>query len=242
MAELIFYERVAVLDREKHKNLKLQPKGNQAFAAKTHAVPLVAAEYADAGREYPIVFSRTPEGKLLSLAVTGVRQDENLFVDGDGVWQARYIPAFVRRYPFVFAATGEEQLTVCIDESYPGFGDKEGNAIFEDGGEPTPYMKGIFDLLVEYQRQAVFTENFLKKLDASGLLTTAELRAETPTGERAQLQGVLVVDGKKFESLPEATLKEWFASGELGAVYAHLFSLGNVQELARRLPVRKSGK
>ncbi len=124
-----FTKNVAVLDREKHSTLRIKPTGDHHFAAKAHAIPLVAAEYVDAGREYPIVFARTTDGKLISFALTGARQDENLYLDANGLWDARYIPAFVRRYPFVFAETGPEQLTVCIDESFPGFNDTEGETL-----------------------------------------------------------------------------------------------------------------
>lgn len=237
MAELLFYEKVTILDREKHRTLRLKALGDHRYAAKAHAIPLMAAEYVEASREYPIVFARTPEGKMLSLALTGTQQGENLYLDADGRWDARYIPAFVRRYPFVFAETGPDQLTACMDESFPGFSQTEGEALFRDNGESTPFMQGYFDLLTECQRQTVLTESFLKKLEASGVLMEAQMRAETPDGRCAQLQGVLVVDSNKFQGLPPETLKEWFLSGELGLVYAHLFSLGNIVELARRMPL-----
>jgi hypothetical protein len=36
--------------------------------------------------------------------------------------------------------------------------------------------------------------------------------------------------------LPDATLKDLFVSGEVGLIYAHLLSLGNLLELLRRQP------
>ena len=40
--------------------------------------------------------------------ILGGEKDQNLYLDDAGKWTARYIPAFVRRYPFVFAQTGTE--------------------------------------------------------------------------------------------------------------------------------------
>lgn len=134
---------------------------------------------------------------------------------------------------------GPDQLIACVDEGYPGFNKKEGEALFDRDGEPTPFMKGILDLLTEFQRQETLTEAFVKKLESSGILMETELRAISHDGLRAQIKGVLVVDAKKFQCLPEAQLKEWFTSGELGLVYAHLFSLGNITELVRRMPAPK---
>lgn len=239
MPELLFYENVAAIGRERHGKHRVKPLGDHGFAATAHAVPLVVAEYVEASREYPIVFARTPDGQMLSLALTGTQVGQNHYLDENKRWNARYVPIFVQRYPFVFAQTGPDQLTACIDESYPGFNTEEGEMLFDTDGGPTPFMKAVFDLLTEYQRQVTLTNAFVKKLEASGLLMEAELRAATHDGQHAQIKGVLVVDAKKFRCLPEAQLQEWFASGELGLVYAHLFSLGNIAELVRRMPAPK---
>jgi hypothetical protein len=139
----------------------------------------------------------------------------------------------------VFAQTGPDQLTACIDESYPGFNEEEGEELFDKDGGATSFMKGIFDLLTEFQSQVTLTDTFVKKIEASGLLIETELRAVSHDGQSAQIKGVLVVDAKEFQCLPDPQLKEWFSSGELGLIYAHLFSLGNISELVRRMPAPK---
>lgn len=236
MSALMFYEDVAVLNRDFHRNLKLKPLGNLAFAARVPAVPIVAGEFADIAREYPIAFLRAQRGGMLPVALTGAHAGQNLFVDAKGRWDARYVPAFVRRYPFVFAETGPDQLTVCIDETWPGFDEDEGEPLFDAAGAPSPLLKGVLDRLTEYQRQVALTERFAARLEAAGLLMEAAARADLVDGRKLALQGFMVVDEPKFRALPEATIKEWFASGELGLVYAHLMSLSNLLDLARRLP------
>jgi hypothetical protein len=244
MTTLLIYQDAVALDRDRHRALKLKPTDNARFAATAHVVPLVAVEFAEAAREYPIVFARGAgdadtdgvPGELLCFALTGTHEDVNLYLDAAGRWDADYVPAFIRRYPFVYAQTGTDQLTVCIDETYPGFDDSEGEPLFDAAGEAAPLLKNALKLLTDYQQQVQLTGSFLKKLDASGLLMEAQLEANFPDGRRALVQGMLVVDETKLKQLPPATLQEWFVSGELGLIYAHLLSLGNLSRLVQRMP------
>ena len=95
---------------------------------------------------------------MAPVALLGLRNEENLFIVGDGSWNACYIPAFVRRYPFVFAETGEEgQRVACINASFSGFSCGDGEALFENG-EATQILTQAIDFLEEYQKQHISTE------------------------------------------------------------------------------------
>jgi hypothetical protein len=241
MTTLLIYQDAVALDRERHRSLKLKPTDNARFAAAAHVVPLVAIEFAEAAREYPIVFARGSTedgqpGELLCYALTGTREGENLYLNAQGHWDANYIPAFIRRYPFVFAQTGDDQLTVCIDETFPGFDENEGEPLFDAEGEPAPLLKNALELLTDFQQQVQRTGDFLKQLDAAGILEETQLRADFPDGRHALVQGMLVVDEAKLKQLPADITQPWLASGELGLIYAHLLSLGNFQSLVKRIP------
>ena len=121
MSEMMFYERVVALNDQAHAKLKVRPAISFAYAARTNSVPLLASEFFDAAREYPIVFARGETGPVPA-ALLGLREAENLFVDRDGRWDARYVPAFVRRYPFVPGKGANGELLVCIDEASECFG------------------------------------------------------------------------------------------------------------------------
>ena len=240
MTTLLIYQNAVTLDRERHRHLRLKSQDTTSFAAAVHAVPLAAVEFAEVAREYPIVFARgaTVEdkpGELLCYALTGLHQGENLYLDAAGRWVAQYVPAFIRRYPFVFAETGVDQLSVCIDESYAGFNESAGEPLFDEAGAPAAVLNNALELLTDYQRQVQLTSAFLKKLDAANLLMQSELRADFPDGRNALVQGLLVVDEAKLKQLPVAALQEWLASGELGLLYAHLLSLGNLKQLVQRM-------
>src|SRR5271169_2906177 len=77
-----------------------RPK-NHLYARGTNSVALTFAEFAQAMRSYPIVF--TGGEPVAAMAILGLRDKENLFVDAAGNWQSgAYVPAYIRRYPFIF--------------------------------------------------------------------------------------------------------------------------------------------
>ena len=99
MAQMLFYERPVALNRERHRLLRLAPAANHyGFAARTNAVPIASTEFAEAARDYPIVFVGEEGGPFNVAALVGLRDQQNLMVDGEGQWATGcYVPAFARR-------------------------------------------------------------------------------------------------------------------------------------------------
>ena len=238
MAQQMFYEKPALLDREKHRKLRVQPTGGFGFSRKSNSLYLAAAEFNEACKEYPIVFTRSPDGKTVPVAVLGLREKENLFVDDQGRWLARYLPAFLRRYPFVLTPIPGQSLAVCIDEAYPGLGETAGQALFDEQGQETPFLKQTLEFLSQYQREYARTEAFCKRLEENGLLKETNVRADLRDGRTFTVNGLRVIDEKKLQELPDAVALSLFRSGEMNLVTAHLLSLSNIQRLADRLAER----
>ncbi len=229
----LFYKSVVALDRQAHARLKVRNPENYLFTANAPLMPLLTAEFAPIAREYPIVFMND-EGTIIPVALTGMPQGKNLFLNEKGLWDARYVPAYVRRYPFVFVETAPEQFTVCVDSTSNLLNETEGLPLFESNGEPSETLQTTIKRLGEYQRVMALTRSFMQRLADAKLLMEANAKADLPDGRSFVWRGFWVVDETRFRDLPEATLKEWFASGELGLIYAHLLSLGNLSELLRR--------
>ena len=235
-ASLLFYTRPVVLDRAQHAALKFETSADLGFAAGASVVPLLSVEFVDAAREYPIVFLRNAEAVLAPVVLTGTPAGHNVYVEKSGRWNARYVPAYVRRYPFVLAQTAPDQFTVCIDEACPGLDASHGTALFDSSGKPSGTLQQVVSGLSEFQRQAKLTETFMQRLEAAGLLMEASGRVNVIDGRHLNLQGFWVVDEARLRALPPDTLQSLLASGELGLIYAHLLSLGNLTELVRRAP------
>jgi hypothetical protein len=227
-----FYQNPVVLDREKHKDLRIQ-SGDARFASQHQAVPLVAAEFAEACLEYPIVFIKGQNEQWMALALTGLKQETNAFVDDQGVWNARYVPVSVRRYPFILAEGANNQLSLAVDMTAPQLG-KEGEALLNDKGEPTEFAQNIMTLLANFQNQATSTTALVKQLNEAGLLTQQNLQVRLTDERSAIVEGVWIVDEAKFQQLPDNKVLAWFKSGELGPIYAQMLSLRNLLPLLER--------
>lgn len=240
MTTLLFYKRPVPLNSEVHLHARLgQLSGNYSFSLETNSIPLAAVEFFDTAREYPIAFTGRPDGGMFPIALLGVRQNENLFVGADGRWEGRYIPAFVRRYPFVLAEKQDAQdFNVYLDEAYPGFGAEDGERLFTDAGEHTPLLKQALEFLSTYQGEIARTRVFVERLQALDLLIPRVVEVVRNDQPPMVLQGFSVVDEGRLMALPDAQLIELARSGLLAWIYAHLMSLGNVSGLAERLNVR----
>jgi hypothetical protein len=239
MADLLFYQKPIPLNKKEHQTKKIKSQANNfKFASKTNSVILAGVEFSEAAKEYPIVFAQAGESAV-PVALLGLRNEENLFINEDGSWDAKYIPAFVRRYPFVLADTGESgQRVVCIDEGYAGFNDSEGEPLFE-GDEPAPMLKQALEFLEEYQKQYVRTEAFVRRLKENDLLMALNAKIDLVDGQQFGLTGLLAVDERKLLQLADDKALELFRSGELSWIYCHLMSLGSMARMLDRMAGRK---
>jgi hypothetical protein len=236
MSEMLFYEKVVALNDQAHGQLKVKPTSNFLYAAKTNSIPLLVTEFFECAREYPIVFVQAEEGPVPA-ALVGLRDAENLFVDAEGKWDARYIPAFVRRYPFVPGKGDQGQLIVCIDEDAPCFGTTEGDALFADG-KPAAPLEHAIKFLTEFHQVAAETQRIGQRLQSLGLLKAADSQARMADGREFRLQGLFVVDEAKLRALDKDQVQTLFADGILGLVYAQLLSMGSLSNLIDRMSRR----
>lgn len=240
MSTFAFYNKVVALNSKLHRNLKFAAnEANFSFARDTTAVLMAGVEFAEAGREYPIVFIRGEDKQMRPVALLGVRNAENLFVDEQGKWDARYIPAFVRRYPFVMAEGGEQgKLVVCVDESCPALNVDQGELLINAEGKLEPRMNEVMQFLQNFQQDFSRTELITKQLDELGLFVQQGARFDTATGETFQLNDFYLIDEAKFGQIADDKLPQLFRSGALGLVYLHLASLGNMRKLLDRVSAR----
>jgi len=239
MSEMMFYESVVALNDQTHAKVKMRPATSFTYAAKTNSVPLLASEFFEAAREYPIVFAHGEAGPMPAVLL-GLRESENLYVDNAGKWDARYIPAFVRRYPFVPGKGAQGELLVCIDEASECFDADVGEPLFA-AGKPTPQLEHAMKFLAEFHQAAGATELLGRRLQELGLLRQADSLAQLNDGSQFRLNGLNVVDEAKLRELDRDAVQELFGNGSLSVIYAHLMSLGNLGALVDRLSRRLAG-
>ena len=226
----LFYRSVRPLDSARDAGTVVKTASDFSFARATNAVPLNAVEYIYALRHYPIVFSDS--APLMTLAVLGIREDANLFVDAHGEWRkGAYIPAYVRRYPFIFIAGSEaDKYTLGIDERAPHVGADGGAPLFVNG-QPSEPLKHALAFCSEYQTHIKLTQDFCEAVKKRDLLVGQNANFEFKSGERARIQGFQVIDEAKFRALPDDVILEWRRNGYLPLIFAHLFSMRSWAEL-----------
>ena len=246
MAEVLFYERPVPLNRTEHKDLRIKPIPNLKFAGTVHSVPLTGVEFPSAARDLPILFGGVTAADAGPMVLLGLRQNENLYVNDAGQWEANvYIPAFVRRYPFVLAekpagAEGDD-FTVFLDEAYEGFGTVEGERLFKEDGTETEMLTSAVKFLGEFQSHITRTQWFMEQLRKHDLLEPRNIRLERG-GNSINLNGLFVVNEDKLRQLDEKTTHEFLREGVFGWIYAHLLSLNNIDRVSMRLSQREQAE
>jgi hypothetical protein len=234
----LFYKNVVPLSKEQHGTLSISSTEGFRFAASTNSVYIAAAEFARAAWEYPIIFGADSEGTVFPMVGLGLRNNENLYVNAEGRWNASYVPAYVRRYPFILAKVEptSEHYTVCLDDEYPGLNaNGEGNALFDDKGEQTAIVTQAIDFLKDYEKLRHATSLFCKSLVEFDLLDTMKASIEIKSGEKHALGGFQCVNREKLNALKQKNLVSLVKTGQMELIYLHLFSLNNIKGLTKKL-------
>lgn len=237
--QVLFYKQPQPLSVEQHAALGVkqipQPFG---FLREAHAVPLTISEFGSAASSFPIIFVG-PE--FTPVAVMGVQQGQNLYVTPEGqVEPDYYVPAFVRRYPFVFAADGDsDRLILCIDRAAPMVSNQPDVPLFENG-EPSKFTNDAIEFCKEFERQRRATTEFIdiiKKYDLFEPKTVAFQPRDAQgneAGEQQKIADYYAISETKMNELPPEKFIELRDNGILGASYAHLVSLLNWSNIIQR--------
>jgi len=227
---VLFYSKPEPLSKEAHANLGLRridkPYG---FAAGSQVAPLTVAEFPAAALSFPVIFAGE---RYQPLAVMGVNGDINMFIQPDGAFEAGvYIPAYIRRYPFVLANDPKgEQLVVCIDRAAPMLGDLPDMAFFDAAGEPTQYTKNCMNFCNDFEVEVRRTDSFIALLKDLDLFEsrTQTYTPSNPDGSPGAPQTVaeyFAISETKLKALPPEKAQELLVNGAMGQIYAHLNSL-----------------
>ncbi|MDE1150430.1 MAG: SapC family protein [Azospirillaceae bacterium] len=232
-----FYQRPRPLQAERDGDLSLAAIKDYHFAANANSVPVIAAEMTLACKVYPLLFvdGATPQ----AVALLGLRNGENLFVDADGTWAAgAYVPAYVRRYPFIFMENRDRaEFTLCIDEAAAAVTRGGENPLFVDG-QPTEATRNALAFCSDYQGHYAFTAEFVAAAAKADLLVENRADVTLADGQKLSLAGFKVIDEAKFNALPAEEFQRWRERGFLPLVYAHFVSISNWASLVDRTSQR----
>ena len=241
---VLLYSRPEPLNPELHGKIGLKRLDNPfAFAATTHLIPLTVTEFQPAALSYPVIFVG---GDFTPVGVMGLREGENLYLtDTSGTDPEIYVPAYVRRYPFVFANDQtSDRMILCIDRGAAHLAEDGGDVPLFSGTEPTDYTKNAMEFCREFEGERRRTEDFVKLLRDLDLFEVKQAVFTPPTadgspGQPQVLAEYFAVSEDKLGKLPQEKLIELFQNGALQQIYAHLLSLLGWERLVVRAMTRQ---
>ena len=234
--QLLIYEHAVPVNSQRHGDWSVKAGADYGFARHVNAVPLMATEFQAAAAEYAIVFTGT-EDAVMPAVILGVRERENLFIAEAGSWRAKYIPAFLRRYPFVFSSTENgSTFTLCIDEEFAGINqDGRGERLFDSQGERTQYLQNVLGFLQVFQAQFNRTQAFCKRVQELKLLEPMQAQFTLNTGQKLALTGFQAINRQRLNALDGEQLATLAKADELELLYTHLLSMQNFRPMVERV-------
>jgi hypothetical protein len=220
----LFYKNPQPLEPGRHAKAGLSPKGNFNFSRTTNAVAITVPEFSTAAFNYPIVFSTVKP--IVPFAVLGIRDNENLLVRPDGTWREHaYVPAYVRRYPFIFSEVpNSDRLVLCVDEGSEQFETTSEQPFFVDG-KPSENLQRALQFSEQFHAHLDETRRFCAWLDENSFLEEKMARADLANGQSFSMRGFRVISSEKMNTLTDAQILELHRKGWLALMYFHLQSL-----------------
>ena len=233
----MFYKEIVPLNATQHGTLKIRPVEKSPFIAQTHAIPITVDEFGLAQRHYPIVFSIGENP--IPIALMGLNEGINVFLDPDGrpIDTTTYIPAYIRRYPFLLAKLNQEtdELSLCFDPTTEAVGEFDDGQPLFDGDQPSDATKAILEFCEQFETAGQRTAAFMEDIKKSGLLMDGEVAIQ-PEGYQQPFiyRGFQMIDEEKLRELRGDELRKMNQNGMLPLLYAHLFSLAQMREVFAR--------
>jgi hypothetical protein len=220
-----------ILHREAHRLLKLnRVDRDMNWVRGLITINLAAAEMPSAALAFPCVMTHSESGGRL-LAIAGLEQGRNLFVDTKGKWLGDYLPAVLRTWPFRLLDKVDEEGARPIAVQREALSSSQGDALFDDQGQEMPWLKAVMQDLVALDAGETTTSEMVNALHAAGVLTERALQAVLPNGRQMELTGFLSVDEHKLNALEDKVVADLHRQGALAMAYLHLLSLRKFKDL-----------
>lgn len=220
-----------ILHREAHRLLKFnRVERDMNWVRGLITVNLAASEMPSAALAFPCVMTHSDTGGRL-LAIAGLEQGRNLFVDAQGHWTGGYLPAVLRTWPFRLLDKEDEEGARPIAVQREALSVSQGEALFDEQGQEMPWLKGVMQELVALDAGETTTSEMVNALHAAGVLTERALQAVLPNGRQMELTGFLSVDEHKLHALEDKVLADLHRQGALAMAYLHLLSLRKFKDL-----------
>ena len=234
----LFYNDLMPLNSRDHAKWHSKSIDSAKWLVGQHAIPLTVDEFVQAQRDYPIVFSSGDNP--LPLALMGLNEGVNTFVDDEGkVNDPVYLPAYIRRYPFMLAKLqpNSDELSLCFDPTTDAVGEfKDGEALFDDEGKPAAATQRVLEFCQHFEEAGQRTKNFIDELKKHELLMDGEIAISTNDNPDNPYiyRGFQMINQEKLREVRGDVPRTWNQNGLIALIYAHLFSLDLMRAIFAR--------
>ncbi|MGN7161831.1 SapC family protein [Sphingomonas sp. SAFR-052] len=233
----LFYNQLEPLSSQTHGNWKVRSSDRAPFLTGQHAIPVTVEEFPLVQRRMPIVFSVGDDP--VPLALMGLNEGVNTFLDDEGrlIDQETYIPAYIRRYPYLLARLrpDSDELSLCFDPTSDVIGPFEDGEPLFDGDQPSEVTKQILAFNEQFEQAGQKTGMFMKEIKDMGLLMDGEVSIQQEGNDQPFVyRGFQMVSEEKLNELRGDQLRKMQQSGMLPLIFAHLFSLSLMRDVFAR--------
>ena len=171
----LFYNGLEPLSSETHATWRVRQLDAAPFLVGQHAIPITTDEFPLVQRFMPIVFSIGDDA--IPLALMGLNEGVNVFVGDDGKLTENnlYVPAYVRRYPYMLARLrpDSEELSGRTQAFMNELREldllMEGEVTIQPEQEQPPFVYRGFQMVNE-EKLAALRGDQLRKMSQSGML------------------------------------------------------------------------
>lgn len=222
----LFYNNVVGVNANRHAQMRINRAVGYGFAGKAQSIPIGIGEFEAAARSFPILFTAGPNP--VPVALVGLNESGNLFVEPDGSWRRdSYVPAYVRSYPFIIVEDeGAGTSYIGMESAADCLSTETGQRLFEDGNA-TPTLNEALAFCTSLRDNLRAGATLARALDAAGLLREEEATVNFISGGAARIRGFKVLQADRMDGLSDATFLDWRRRAWLAPIYAHLHSAGN---------------
>ncbi len=230
-----------LLNNVDHQDLKVIIDRSAEFGDNVWYAVTFPAEFRNLQRHYPIFFVKHPDsGEFQAVAMFGVVEGENLFLDDNG-WSASYIPLNIMRQPFLIGFQEREQNggvqrepVITVDMDHPRVNTEHGEPVFLEHGGNSEYLERVNSILHAVLEGMRHSKPFLDTLDELNLIESFVLDVQLDDGSEHRLAGFYTINEDVLKELDGEQLQRLNQKGYLEAIYMVIASMTNLPALLEK--------
>lgn len=230
-----------LLNNVQHKDLRVIIDRSAQLGDNVWYAVTFPNEFKSLQRHYPVFFIKNPDdGEFQAVAMFGVEEGENLFLDENG-WNASYIPLNIMRQPFLIGFQDQDhggetrrEPVVSIDMDSVRIHPELGEPVFLEHGGNSEYLENVNSILNVVFVGMRTTKPFFKTLEELDLLESFVLDAQLSDGSEHRLAGFYTINEDVLAELEGEQLEMLNKRGYLEAIYMVIASMANLPTLLER--------